>query len=332
MILADYRLDRLLDEGDDAARAFAARHRRSGVRVAVRAIRVARVEQREALQRALLPLSRLEHPNLARVVDVFTQKEHVLVVTEWISGTSLHEWLRGGRKLDAKTVVALAERVCDGLEFLHAAGLHFHALLPSRILIDDRVGAPAHGGEPSVRLSAWNACAAIGDLAASQDRRTNGSVRGVERSAVDWMETSFLPPERRRGEPPSASSDVFALGVSLYTTLAGRLPFVGRDAYELDRRILRGSMPPLPVEVPALLRDVVERCLRPFPQDRFADARELREHLRHVNPRSTAQFPIGPIDLPSAAPARVKPPRVFTPTRIAVLLLVGLVIGALIST
>jgi eukaryotic-like serine/threonine-protein kinase len=92
----------------------------------------------------------------------------------------------------------------------------------------------------------------------------------------------YMAPEVLEGEPASACSDVYSLGVLLYELVAGNAPHRSQDFAELISKKLRDDVPPLAWAVPetdARLARIIDRCLARDPEQRYASADELRDAL-----------------------------------------------------
>jgi hypothetical protein len=98
-------------------------------------------------------------------------------------------------------------------------------------------------------------------------------------------------------------SDLFALGVLLYESLAGRRPFIGNTDLDTLHRIMKGEHPPLASlcpTAPTALVSAIERLLRPEPQDRFPNAAALLDALVDVAPPPTARRILGQLVIRAA--------------------------------
>jgi serine/threonine-protein kinase len=96
---------------------------------------------------------------------------------------------------------------------------------------------------------------------------------------------TFMAPELFRGTPASPRSDIYALGVLLFHTLSGRLPFVAESVGQLIQLHQNQPVPDIREVVEAIpdaLVEIVEKCLAKAPTDRFATARELADSLERT--------------------------------------------------
>src|SRR5262249_16413731 len=86
---------------------------------------------------------------------------------------------------------------------------------------------------------------------------------------------AYMSPEQVRGDPIDARTDLFSLGATLYEMLSGRRAFAGSSLVEIGYAILHSDPEPLPPGIPAMVREVVNRCLEKEPGRRFHSARDL---------------------------------------------------------
>lgn len=91
-----------------------------------------------------------------------------------------------------------------------------------------------------------------------------------------------MAPEVLRGEVATARSDIWALGVLLYETASGRLPFGGRTGMDLATAIVRDPPTSLTGQLSAGFRTIVQRCLTKEPTQRYASAGEVRAALEAI--------------------------------------------------
>jgi serine/threonine-protein kinase len=91
-----------------------------------------------------------------------------------------------------------------------------------------------------------------------------------------------MAPELFRGTPASPQSDIYALGVMLYHTLSGRLPFIGDNIHQVIQLHQHQPVPEINelVPVPDALDAILKRCLAKSPGDRYGSARELADSFQ----------------------------------------------------
>jgi serine/threonine-protein kinase len=116
---------------------------------------------------------------------------------------------------------------------------------------------------------------------------------GVSRLSNAEMTTTFatagtpayMSPEQCRGADVDGRSDLFAAGTTLFEMVTGQRAFGGRNVTEVSHRIQNERLPLLPSDVRAAvprLQLVLERATEKQPEDRFVDAADMREALKHV--------------------------------------------------
>ena len=188
------------------------------------------------------------------ILDIVRHEDALYVVTDWVDGPSLRQWVEAhherGEPAPYPLVLAIASQVLFGLHALHTrpAPLVHGAVTPGAIRID-RAGVPV--------LTRFGVRAAL------------------DAAKIDepWVREEALrldAPERRL----SPLADVFAVGLSIYTILAGTSD-VSALPGELRERLLAGKPADLSLirdDVPPVVLRTIERALRPDPSERFDSA------------------------------------------------------------
>ncbi len=220
------------------------------------------------LLRAFDRLARLDHPNVARVLDLSVHaipdvgygNEWVLfVASELVEGEQLSSYVRNTRPLDMHVARTLIDDVCAGLAAAHAARV-VHGNLSGAAVVLCRNG-------DSLR-------AVITDFApsATDDEFHFGR----------FGPPVYKAPETIVGMTPDLTSDVFSLGAIIYEILSGRLPFTGGNLLALDFRRLEEEprrLGELVDNLPPQIEPVVSRCLSRGREDRYTNAGEVRKAL-----------------------------------------------------
>ncbi|HEX6204153.1 MAG TPA: serine/threonine-protein kinase [Thermoanaerobaculia bacterium] len=214
----------------------------------------------ERFRQELVLARQVTHPHVVRIHDIGEDGDVLFLSMDLVRGRSLREVLREEGRLDPGRAVEIGGQLAEALAAAHGKGVVHRDLKPENVLV------------------AADGTAAITDfgvarsLAGAGLTRTGGVVGTVE----------YLSPEQARGEEVDARSDLYALGLVLYETLAGEPPFRGATWTEVLGQRLTGTPRDLAAvrpEVPAWLARVVHRCLERRPEDRYPDAAALARDL-----------------------------------------------------
>jgi len=252
----------------------------------------------------------LHHPNIASVFDYGEIEEDgermAYLVMELVEGENLSDLLeREGRLSPARTLDVLRQ-ASSALAAAHAAGVIHRDIKPGNVLVAD---------DGAVKITDFG----IAWSASSVPLTGTGQVVGT---------AHYLSPEQAAGGKATPASDVYALGTVAYECLSGRRAFDGENSVQVALKQIREEPQPLPSEVPAGTRLLVERAMAKDPAVRFPDGAALRAAVdTTTDGNSTA--PIGAAGPHGTAVLRLPPPSPPEPTaRRARRLPVPLLLGA----
>lgn len=157
-------------------------------------------------------LAGLEHPNIARLIDVGTtfNGQHWLAM-EFVDGSNLDTYLEK-HSLSLRERLKLFLKICDGVAFAHQQMVIHRDLKPDNIRIN-------LAGEPKVLD--FGIAATLDPSTGAQDELTLRADR--------FLTPQYASPEQINGERLNATSDVYSLGVLLYKMLTGVLPYAMED-------------------------------------------------------------------------------------------------------
>jgi TolB-like protein/lipoprotein NlpI len=116
---------------------------------------------------------------------------------------------------------------------------------------------------------------------------------------------AYMSPEQVRGEKTDGRTDIWSFGCTLFEMTTGRRPFAGEGAQDIREEILKDAPPDpasLRTDIPAGLAEVILRCLRKKPEDRFPDFEALQTALQSETAR-TAPPPLAPAPSPDELPS-----------------------------
>ncbi|MGD9147887.1 MAG: protein kinase, partial [Anaerolineae bacterium] len=215
-------------------------------------------EGRERLLHEARATARLNHPNIVAVHDVGEIGDDLFIVMEVMEGHTLHE--HGPMELDE--IIACGGQVCAGLEHAHSQGIVHRDLKPENVMI-----LP-------------NGSVKIMDFGLA---RSGASRLSTEGTAIGTV--YYIAPEQILGGEVDHRADLYSLGVLLYESAAGQLPFMGDDPVSILGQHLhtpviapRTHKP----EIPAALDALIVQLLGKQPDDRPASAAEVQQRLEEL--------------------------------------------------
>jgi serine/threonine protein phosphatase PrpC len=193
------------------------------------------------------------------------KRNYLYIVTEFVDGQTLTQWMIDNPKPDLETVRGITEQIAKGLRAFHRMEMLHQDLRPDNIMID-RTG--------TVKIIDFGST------------RVAGVVEVAPLARDDILGTAqYTAPEYFLGESGSSRSDLFSLGVISYQMLTGKLPYgaqVARTRTKSQQRKLRYA----PVresnrDIPPWIDDVLERAVHPDPYKRYEALSEYLHDLRH---------------------------------------------------
>ena len=195
--------------------------------------------------------AQLSHPNVANVHAFLHEDDKQFMVMEYVPGISLDEFVRSGGPVPVERALSIFRRALDGIEHAHQCGIVHRDIKPANIMLAD---------SGAVKVMDFGIARA---LDCHQHLTRHGQVVGTAKS---------MAPEQIRGAKADVRSDIYSLGIVLYTLLAGRAPFEGRSDYALMKAQLEQAPPPLRARVaniPPKVEAAVMQALEKDPSARF---------------------------------------------------------------
>ena len=225
-------------------------------------------------------LYRLRHENVVRFLDQGDQEGAPYIVTEFLEGETLREWMHK-RRQPPKDIPFLLEILCQivqGLDCAHKKGILHRDIKPANILL---AGSPDINEEDTPAGSGYT----IKVLDFCVARLIDFSRFLAQQSMADTF--CYMSPEQAGllRQPVDQRADLYSVGILGYELLCGNLPFQSRDPGAVLRQHLVMS-PPLPHEVnpliPESLSGVMEHLIAKLPEGRYFSAEGLLEDLHSV--------------------------------------------------
>ncbi|MEM1178005.1 MAG: serine/threonine-protein kinase, partial [Acidobacteriota bacterium] len=206
--------------------------------------------------------ARLKHEHIVQVYETGLHRGRPAVAMQLVDGQTLGA---ACRDLELKARLGIIEQVVRAVAFAHRGGLIHRDLKPANVLVEARESGPH---------------AFVVDFGIA----TEVEAEGVTLTGLVLGTPEYMAPEQLRGER-TRSSDLYALGVMLFETVAGRRPHAAETRMGLMFDRLRTPAPSLRSAAPAAPRDlvaVVDRCLAFEPEARFPSAEALAHDLSAI--------------------------------------------------
>jgi eukaryotic-like serine/threonine-protein kinase len=279
LVAGRYRLSGFLGRGGFGS-VWSGHDERTGEQVAVKVFSRADGLAPRALREARTA-TKLQHPNVHRVLGVERDEEHAYLVSELVVGDRLSR-----RDLSDEEAVRALAAVADALAHAHAHGVVHRDVKPSNILVSD---------DGHVTLT---------DFGIARDE--DAGEQTVDERVLGTL--SYMAPEQASGEQASGATDVWAAALTLYEALTGENPFRAKSLRELLDRLDEGAprLGELRPDLPRALERLLARALHPDPARRPSAARlryGLLAALAGDEQPSAHEAAPRQLQAPSAAPA-----------------------------
>lgn len=229
---------------------------------------------RRRFKREVELAARLQHPSIVRVLESGRVEGQRYYAMDYVDGVPLDRYLSAAQP-DRKTILKIFMQICAAVEYAHGHGVIHRDLKPANVLIDDE-GVP--------HILDFGLAKAIDQAETDQTFVTRASGPGQVMGTLP-----YISPEQAAGtlEEIDARTDIYAIGVMLYESLTGSMPYpvTGRPT-DILRRILEDSPAPpssFPKRADSELDTIILKALEKEKERRYQTARDLGEDLRrHV--------------------------------------------------
>ncbi|UCV23847.1 bifunctional protein-serine/threonine kinase/phosphatase [Ferribacterium limneticum] len=211
---------------------------------------------------------RINSPHVLKPCSPTRQRHYIYVVTEYIEGQTLAQWMIDNPKPELPAVRGIVEQIAKGLQAFHRLEMVHQDLKPDNIMID---------GTGTVKIIDFGATRVAGVMEIATP---------IEQINL-LGSAAYAAPEYFLGENGSSRSDIFSLGVIAYQMLSGKLPY-GVEVAKSRTRAAQKKLAYQTVlneerEIPAWIDDAIRKAVEPNPFDRYEELSEFIYDLHHPN-------------------------------------------------
>jgi serine/threonine-protein kinase len=215
-----------------------------------------RQELADRFLREIKLLASLDHPNIAQLRTALTLSNRLVMVMEYVEGTTLAERLEQG-PIPAAEALGYVTQVLNALSYAHSRNVIHRDIKPANMMLTPN---------GTVKLMDFGIARASGDASMTVTGTTVGSL-------------FYMSPEQVKGAGVDARSDLYSLGVSIYEMVTGVRPFKADSDYSLmTAQLLERPKPPseLRPELPGQMNGIILHSMAKEPAERFQSADEFR--------------------------------------------------------
>ncbi|MBZ0265918.1 DUF975 family protein [bacterium] len=261
-----YEIIRLLGEGG-MGEVYLGRHDRLDRLVAIKILRehLSRDPMlRERFHQEARLQASLTHPNIVVLHDFIEEEHRLALIMEYIEGRGLDKVI--GKEVGpivAARALQLFLPLVDAFEYAHSKGIIHRDIKPSNILVTT---------EDRIKVTDLGIAKIVGQKGLTQTGTKLGTL---------W----YMAPEQIKGLDATHLSDIYALGVTLFEMVSGRVPFDSTTSsdYEIMDRIVKQDIPDprqFYPDIPEYIVHAIIRATAKEPQERFSSCREFKEFIR----------------------------------------------------
>jgi eukaryotic-like serine/threonine-protein kinase len=221
-------------------------------------------EYRERFFREARAAGRLAHPGIVQMFDVGEDEGNPFLVMEFVEGQTLSDLAKGGERFTLDRTCEVGQQIAEALGYAHCHGVVHRDIKPANILMTSKTKY----GIERPKITDFG----VAKLSATQITST-GQMLGTP---------AFMPPEQFTGAAIDGRSDLFSLGVILYWLSTGELAFPGETITAVSYKVVHTEpVPPrkLNPAIPAVLEQIIAKCLLKDPAERYQTGEELAHDL-----------------------------------------------------
>ncbi len=206
-------------------------------------------------------LAKLQNPNIVSIYALRETEEGLCIVMEYVQGNTLADQLREQGTLPIDRTIRIFRQILNAFDHAHSAGIIHRDIKPGNILLTP---------EDIVKVT---------DFGLAKIQATNQATMTMGTGGTLY----YMSPEQVRGlANVDKRGDIYSLGMTLFETLTGAVPFDSQTDFTIRQAIVEGNIPSPDTYLPSLpkgLKQVIMKSIARLPDDRYQTASEMWEAL-----------------------------------------------------
>ncbi len=224
-------------------------------------------------------MSTVDHPAIARLIEFNRSDDRMYIAMEYVPGGSLADFTRTQKPMNETLVVSAIADAASGLNVAHQIGMVHRDIKPANLLLSARGERSFQNG--SIDLSEGEPLIKVADFGLAKNFEAAESMAMTQTGMIVGT-PYYMAPEQCRGEEVGPATDVYALGITLFQCLTGRVPFDAQSPIEIFRMQCDETVPKIRNFVGTAsdaIQEVIDKCLAKNPNARYQNAGELFQDL-----------------------------------------------------
>ena len=205
----------------------------------------------------------LNHQNIVKVINIGTYEGRPYMVNELIKGQTLRDVLNVRGKFSVLEACDIMYQLCSAVLHAHQHGVIHRDIKPQNVYITN---------DSTIKL---------GDFGIA----TFQNASRVTRSEVVVGSVHYLAPEISQGNPASIKSDIYALGITFFELLTGKVPFDDESPVTVALMHIKDKMPSVRKfnpKVPQCVEKIINKACEKNPSSRYKSAFDMRKDIDRI--------------------------------------------------
>ena len=206
----------------------------------------------------------LNHQNVIRVINLGTYEGRPFMVNELIKGQTVKDLLKERSKFTFLEACDMMYQLCSAILHAHQHGVIHRDIKPENVFITT---------DGTIKLGDFG-------IATFQDNNVR-----VTKSEVVVGSVHYLAPELSQGTPASIQSDIYALGITFFELITGKVPYDDKSAVSVALKHIKEKFPSarkFNSQTPVIIDKIIQKACMKNPHERYNDVFEMRKDIDRI--------------------------------------------------